>query len=528
MTKRLRRRLALALALVLLVALAGIAAWVGWGLPPRLQVDVLRRTNPAKTRLMLQREQEARARAARALPSRTGLLLAAVSRDLIHAVLASEDQNFFGHAGLDRKAIQESLEKDVEARRLVRGGSTITQQLAKNLFFGTQKTPVRKWRQPPRRRYRGPQDLSKVRIRHVYRERDRVGATSSTGAARRANTPYGKPASALNLFYRVLVDHLEELLPIVYTPTVGRACQQFSHIFRRARGLWITPDDRGRIHEVLGNAPFEDVRLIVVTDNERILGLGDQGAGGMGIPDRQARPLHRRRRHPALRRRCRSAWTSAPTTGAARGRPLPGLPRAAPARAGVRRVRRGVRAGRQARASRARCCSGRTSRRPTPSACSTATARRSPASTTTSRARRRWRVAGILAGARVTGQPLAEQRVVILGAGAAGVGIARLLRGTLQRRGPRGRRPAGRAIANLDSHGLLVDDQPIADEHKRDFAWPSGAGRPSTAWPGPAARPAGGGARAPAHDPDRHLRASRGTFTEEIVREMARARRAAR
>ena len=86
------------------------------------------------------------------------------------------------------------------------------------------------------------------------------------------------------LFYRTLIANIEETMPWIYTPTVGQACVEFSHIAREPKGFYITPADRGRVGKILGNWPEKDIRVIVVTDGQRILGLGDLGANGMGIP----------------------------------------------------------------------------------------------------------------------------------------------------------------------------------------------------------------------------------------------------
>lgn len=116
-------------------------------------------------------------------------------------------------------------------------------------------------------------------------------ADRALGNVRRTATPLGRYINLARLlernetvFYRVVIQHITEMLPIIYTPTVGEACQHFGEIFGRPRGLNITARYRGRIREVLSNWPTRHIEVLVVTDGERILGLGDLGAQGMGIP----------------------------------------------------------------------------------------------------------------------------------------------------------------------------------------------------------------------------------------------------
>ena len=320
------------------------------------------------------------------------------------------------------------------------------------------------------------------------------------------------------LFYRVLVDHLEEFLPIVYTPTVGRACQEFSHIFRRARGLWITPDDRGWIDRVLGDAPFEDVRLIVVTDNESILGLGDQGAGGMAIPVGKlalytaAGGIHPSRtlpisldvgtdnavlladdlylgwRHPRLRGEPYDTLVEEFVEGVKRRFPGAVLQwedfRKGTAFALLERYRRAL-----------------------------------PSFNDDIQGTAAVAVAGVVAASRLTGIPWPRQRVVIFGAGAAGVGIARLMRDALKRAGVEGD-DLLRAIALIDTDGLVTAEGADGD-YRRGLGWPVSLATSAGLGPG---NPRDLRAVVRALKPTVLIGVSGapGAFTEEVVREMAR------
>jgi malic enzyme len=273
-----------------------------------------------------------------------------------------------------------------------------------------------------------------------------------------------------HLFYRVLADHLEEFLPIVYTPTVGRACEEFSHIFRQARGLWITPAHRGHIAAVLANAPVDDVRLVVVTDNERILGLGDQGAGGMGIPIGKlavytaAAGIDPSRTLPVsldvgtdnpalLDDDLYLGWREPRLRGAAYDALVDEFVTAL-----VQRFPRALLQWEDFKKQNAFNLLDRY-RRTLPSFNDDIQGTGAAV------------LAGLIAAGRITGTPLSAQRVLVLGAGAAGVGIARQLRQAFAQAGVAGD-DLVRAVALVDVAGLLAHNGQALDEYQRPFAWP--------------------------------------------------------
>ena len=273
------------------------------------------------------------------------------------------------------------------------------------------------------------------------------------------------------LFYKILSMHLDELMPVIYTPTVGEASHFFSRVYRRARGIFITPDHAGRIEDVLRHsAPFSDVELMVVTDNEAILGIGDQGVGGMAIsigklalycvgagihPARTLPisldvgtnnqgllddPLYVGWRHKRLRGEAYVAIVDEFVEAAKSVFPKVVIQwedfHKDIALMILDRHRNSL-----------------------------------PSFNDDVQGTGAVAAASMHAACRISGEAFSNSRTVVYGAGAAGLGIARQIRDQLQHEGVEGD-DLLRAIITLDSRGVVSDDREGLDEYKREFAWP--------------------------------------------------------
>jgi malate dehydrogenase (oxaloacetate-decarboxylating) len=274
------------------------------------------------------------------------------------------------------------------------------------------------------------------------------------------------------LFYAVLVRNLEEMMPLVYTPTVGEGCQRFSEIWRKPRGLFLSYPNRDRIREILGHHRYDAIRAIVVSDGERILGLGDQGAGGMGIPigklalytacagihpqeclpvlldvgtdnvERLEDPLYVGWRHQRVRGTEYDDFVEAFVSAVIARWPHVLLQWEDFA---------GINAGRLLERYRDRLCTFNDDIQGTAAV-----------------------AAGtLLAAINVTGVPLTEQRIALFGAGSAGIGIASLLLTAMKNAGLSD--TARRRFFAVDKDGLLVEGMADIRPAQQRFVQPRSA-----------------------------------------------------
>ena len=270
------------------------------------------------------------------------------------------------------------------------------------------------------------------------------------------------------LFYRLVIDNLEETVPIIYTPTVAEACRQWSRIFRRARGLYITPDDRGDVARLLRNYGTPEVAVIVITDNERILGIGDQGAGGMGIPvGKLALYTAAAGIHPSL---CLPISLDVGTDNpellenpiylgyrAPRLRGEPYWDLVAEVVAAVRTVFPGALLQWEDFGNSTSFRNLETYREVLPSFNDDIQGTAAMV------------VAGLHAAMRLLGARLSDQRVVVVGAGSAGIGIVRHVRAAMVRDGLDEEIARSRILVT-DSKGLVVAGHEHGNEYKREVA----------------------------------------------------------
>ena len=274
----------------------------------------------------------------------------------------------------------------------------------------------------------------------------------------------------MHLFYRVLADHLEELMPIVYTPTVGTAVQRFSRVFQGGGGVWITPNMKGRMHDALRNIVGDkEIRLLVVTDNESILGLGDQGAGGMaisvgklalytaaaGIDPAQAMPVSLDFGTDNEQLLADEQYLGWPTHRL-RGGPY------------IELIDEFVAAVRSLMPNA--LVQWEDFRKDNALAILDRFVDRVPSFNDDIQGTGAVVMAGLNSALRVKRERLSAQRIVIFGAGAAGLGVARQIKAQLAEEGvDKAQRLA--VVAVLDRNGLLVDRRGN-DAYKQELAWP--------------------------------------------------------